>query len=34
MLDAAGHWADHYRQLAIYMRENGLPPPTSKDPNM
>lgn len=34
MLDAAGHWADHYSQLAIYMRENGLLPPTAKDPNL
>jgi hypothetical protein len=34
MMDAAGHWADHYSQLAIYLRLNGLIPPTATDPNM
>ena len=29
-LVAAGDWADHYSQLAIYMRLNGLLPPTAK----
>lgn len=30
MLDAAEDWADHYSQLAIYLRLNGLLPPTAK----
>jgi uncharacterized damage-inducible protein DinB len=34
VMDAAGHWADHYSQLAIYLRLNGLLPPTATDPNM
>ncbi len=34
MLDAAGHWADHYSQFAIYLRLNSLVPPTATDPNM
>jgi hypothetical protein len=25
-----GDWADHYSQSAIYMRLNGLLPPTAK----
>ena len=29
-LETAGDWADHYSQLAIYMRLNGLLPPTAK----
>ena len=27
-----GDWADHYSQIAIYMRLNGLLPPTAKKP--
>ncbi len=27
-----GDWADHYSQAAIYMRLNGLLPPTAKKP--
>jgi hypothetical protein len=27
-----GDWADHYSQSAIYMRLNGLLPPTAKKP--
>jgi uncharacterized damage-inducible protein DinB len=27
-----GDWADHYSQLAIYLRLNGLLPPTAKRP--
>jgi cystathionine beta-lyase/cystathionine gamma-synthase len=30
MLAATEDWADHYSQLAIYMRLNGLLPPTAK----
>ncbi len=30
MFDAAQDWADHYSQLAIYLRLNGLLPPTAK----
>ena len=30
VLETAGDWADHYSQLAIYMRLNGLLPPTAK----
>ena len=30
VLETAGDWADHYSQLAIYMRLNGLVPPTAK----
>jgi uncharacterized damage-inducible protein DinB len=29
-METAGDWADHYSQLAIYMRLNGLLPPTAK----
>jgi uncharacterized damage-inducible protein DinB len=31
MFDAAVDWADHYSQLAIYLRLNGLLPPTAKE---
>ena len=27
-----GDWADHYSQSAIYMRLNGMLPPTAKKP--
>ena len=27
-------WADHYSQMAIYLRLNGLLPPTAKKPGM
>jgi hypothetical protein len=30
MTITTGDWADHYSQLAIYMRLNGLLPPTAK----
>ena len=30
VLAATEDWADHYSQLAIYMRLNGLLPPTAK----
>lgn len=33
MLDDCGHWADHYSQFAIYLRLNGLLPPTATDPS-
>jgi len=29
-----GDWADHYSQAAIYLRLNGLLPPTAKKPGM
>ena len=29
-----GDWADHYSQAAIYLRLNGLVPPTAKKPGM
>jgi Tfp pilus assembly protein PilZ len=29
-----GDWADHYSQYAIYLRLNGLLPPTAKKPAM
>ena len=29
-----GDWADHYSQFAIYLRLNGLLPPTAKKPGM
>ena len=32
MIQSAGHWSDHYSQMAIYLRINGLLPPTAKDP--
>lgn len=31
MFATAEDWADHYSQLAIYLRLNGLLPPTAKD---
>jgi uncharacterized damage-inducible protein DinB len=34
MMDDCGHWADHYSQLANYLRLNGLLPPTATDPSM
>jgi uncharacterized damage-inducible protein DinB len=34
MINAVGHWADHYSQAAIYLRLNGLLPPTAKDPSL
>ncbi len=30
MIDAAADWADHYSQSAIYLRLNGLLPPTAQ----
>ena len=30
LIAAAEDWADHYSQLAIYLRLNGLLPPTAK----
>jgi hypothetical protein len=30
ILATAQDWADHYSQLAIYLRLNGLLPPTAK----
>ncbi|MGH7534146.1 MAG: hypothetical protein ACREMG_01030, partial [Gemmatimonadales bacterium] len=30
MFAAVEDWADHYSQLAIYLRLNGLLPPTAK----
>ena len=34
MIQAAGHWSDHYSQAAIYLRLNGFLPPTAKDPSL
>lgn len=34
LINAAGHYADHYSQAAIYLRLNGLLPPTAKDPSL
>ena len=34
LIDAVGHWSDHYSQVAIYLRLNGLLPPTAKDPSL
>lgn len=34
MIQSAGHWSDHYSQMAIYLRVNGLLPPTAKDPSL
>ena len=31
MFAAAEDWSDHYSQLAIYLRLNGLLPPTAKN---
>jgi uncharacterized damage-inducible protein DinB len=30
VLETVGDWSDHYSQVAIYMRLNGLLPPTAK----
>ena len=34
MTITTGDWADHYSQAAIYLRLNGLLPPTAKKPSM
>lgn len=34
MIQSIGHWSDHYGQMAIYLRLNGLIPPTAKDPTL
>jgi uncharacterized damage-inducible protein DinB len=34
MIQSAGHWSDHYSQAAIYLRLNGLLPPTAKHPGI
>lgn len=34
MMDLCGHWADHYSQFAMYLRLNGILPPTAVDPTM
>lgn len=34
LINAVAHWADHYSQAAIYLRLNGLLPPTAKDPSL
>ena len=34
MLALADDWADHYSQVAIYLRLNGLLPPTAKKKEM
>jgi DinB superfamily len=31
LVELAADWADHYSQMAIYLRLNGLLPPTAKD---
>lgn len=31
-LETTGDWSDHYSQVAVYMRLNGLLPPTAKKP--
>jgi hypothetical protein len=31
MTITTGDWADHYSQVAIYLRLNGVLPPTAKD---
>ncbi|HXB23602.1 MAG TPA: DinB family protein [Gemmatimonadaceae bacterium] len=34
MMNAVAHWSDHYSQAAIYLRLNGLLPPTAQgNPN-
>jgi len=30
VLATVGDWADHYSQLAIYLRLNGMVPPTAR----
>jgi hypothetical protein len=34
IISSMGHWGDHYSQMAIYLRLNGLLPPTAKDPTL
>jgi len=34
IIATASDWADHYSQLANYMRLNGMLPPTAKKPSM
>lgn len=34
LINAVAHYADHYSQVAIYLRLNGLLPPTAKDPSL
>ena len=34
IIGTATDWADHYSQLANYMRLNGMLPPTAKKPSM
>ena len=34
MIQSAGHWSDHYSQFAIYLRINGLLPPTAQDASL
>ena len=34
IIATAADWADHYSQLANYMRLNGMLPPTAKKPSM
>jgi uncharacterized damage-inducible protein DinB len=34
LINAVAHWSDHYSQVAIYLRLNGLLPPTAKDPSL
>jgi hypothetical protein len=34
MTITTGDWADHYSQAAIYLRLNGLLPPTAKKSGM
>jgi uncharacterized damage-inducible protein DinB len=34
LINAVAHWSDHYSQAAIYLRLNGLRPPTAKDPSL
>lgn len=34
LISSMAHWADHYSQMAIYLRLNGLLPPTAKDPTL
>jgi hypothetical protein len=30
--ETTGDWADHYSQMAVYLRLNGMLPPTAKKP--
>ena len=34
IISSMGHWGDHYSQMAMYLRLNGLLPPTAKDPTL